>query len=57
MTAQEYVSPAWPPAAERAFARWCAEQLLIEDYDAPHGQAFLAGWLEGVNVDLVRERG
>lgn len=39
----------WPPAAERAFAKWCAEENLIEDYEAPHGNAFLAGWLEGVN--------
>lgn len=37
--------PFWPEAAEDAFARWCAERNLIEDYDAPHGQAFLAGWL------------
>lgn len=47
-------TPAWPDAAERAFAKWCAEQNLIEDYDAPHGQAFLAGWLEGVNWKPVR---
>ena len=39
-----YERPWWPLAAESAFARWCAEQDLMEDYDAPHGQAFLAGW-------------
>lgn len=49
-----YVAPPWPDAAIRAFAKWCAEQLLVEDYDAPHGQAFLAGWLEGVNWKLER---
>lgn len=33
--------------AERAFALWCIEQNLVEDADAPHGEAFYAGYEAG----------
>lgn len=33
--------------ADRAFALWCAEENLVEDETAPHGQAFYAGYQAG----------
>jgi hypothetical protein len=33
--------------ADRAFALWCAEEKLVEDETAPHGQAFYAGYKLG----------
>lgn len=46
-SAREILSAYIRPAADRAFAKWCAKEKLAEDAVAPHGEAFYSGYEAG----------